>query len=355
MSETLREALPRVYGSLLPAFFDALAPEEPKATCHDCAMCPTAEPTPEVVHFRPDTKCCTYQPHLPNYLVGAILSDTEPAMAEGQRRVRAHIAGKVGVTARWLAPSRKRSALFRAARDASFGRSLTLRCPYYVDEAGGLCSIWRHRDSVCSTFFCKYAAGADGQAFWRALDAYLRGVERTLALHAVETLAPTLAEPRRPFDQMSLEELEDRPPTDADYASFWGEWQGREEAFYREAHALVAGLSREAFDQLVGAETPELAALEAALGRVRAPVLPRRLALDLYQPPVPVADGVIVSTYSKYEPIKLTPALYDVLRELRPEETVDAFRARMLRDHEVDVPEAMLLALHQLRVLIEPT
>ena len=208
---------------------------------------------------------------------------------------------------------------------------------------------------MCSTFFCKYAAGADGQAFWRALDAYLRGVERTLALHAVETLAPTLAEPRRPFDQMSLEELEDRPPTDADYASFWGDWQGREEAFYREAHALVAGLSREAFDQLVGAETPELAALEAALGRVRAPVLPRRLALDLYQPPVPVADGVIVSTYSKYEPIKLTPALYDVLRELRPEETVDAFRARMLRDHEVDVPEAMLLALHQLRVLIEPT
>ena len=355
MSETLREALPRVYGSLLPAFFDALAPEEPKATCHDCAMCPTAEPTPEVVHFRPDTKCCTYQPHLPNYLVGAILSDTEPAMAEGQRRVRAHIAGKVGVTARWLAPSRKRSALFRAARDASFGRSLTLRCPYYVDEAGGLCSIWRHRDSVCSTFFCKYAAGADGLAFGRALDAYLRGVERTLALHAVETLAPTLAEPRRPFDQMSLEELEDRPPTDADYASFWGEWQGREEAFYREAHALVAGLSREAFDQLVGAETPELAALEAALGRVRAPVLPRRLALDLYQPPLPVADGVIISTYSKYEPIKLTPALYDVLRELRPEETVDAFRARMLRDHEVDVPEAMLLALHQLRVLIEPT
>jgi pimeloyl-ACP methyl ester carboxylesterase len=354
MKETLRQALPRIYDRILPAFFDADAPEEPKATCHDCAMCPTAEATPGVIHFRRDTKCCTYQPHLPNYLVGAILADTEPAMAEGQRRVRAHIEGRVGVTARWLAPSRKRSALFRAARDASFGRTLTLRCPYYVDEAGGLCSIWRHRESVCSTFFCKYDAGADGQAFWRALNDYLRHVERALVLHVVDTLAPSLAEPPRPFDQMSLEELEDQPPTAADYASFWGAWQGREEAFYLEAHALVAGLSRDAFDRIVGAAPAELAAVEAALRRVREPVLPRRLALDLYQPPIEVPDGVIVSTYSKYEPIKLTPALFEVLRELRPDETVDAFRARLLRDHEVDVPEAMLLSLHQLRVLIEP-
>lgn len=76
--------------------------------------------------------------------------------------------------------------------------------------------------------------------------------------------------------------------------------------------------------------------------------------LNLYQPPLPVASGVIVSTYSKYEPIELTPALFDVLRELRADETVEAFRARLLRNHEVDVPEAMLLALHQLRVLVEP-
>ena len=49
--------------------------------------------------------------------------------------------------------------------------------------------------------------------------------------------------------------------------------------------------------------------------------------LDLYRPPVPVADGVMVGSYSKYEPIKLTPALFDVLRELRADETVTEFRA----------------------------
>ena len=38
---------------------------------------------------------------------------------------------------------------------------------------------------------------------------------------------------------MSLEELEDRPPTEDDYNSFWHEWRGREEAFYLATHELV--------------------------------------------------------------------------------------------------------------------
>jgi hypothetical protein len=61
-----------------------------------------------------------------------------------------------------------------------------------------------------------------------------------------------------------------------------------------------------------------------------------------------------VGTYSKYEPIKLTPALMEVLRELRADETVADFRARMKRDHEVDVPEEILLGLYQLRVIVPP-
>jgi Fe-S-cluster containining protein len=353
MSETLRQALPRVYERILPPFFDQPAPEEPKATCANCAMCPPKDPMPGVTYFRPDTKCCTYQPFIPNYLVGALLSDLDPAMAEGQRRARAHIQSRVGVTSRWLAPSRKRAALFRAARESSFGRTTLLRCPYLGPE--GLCTVWRHRESVCSTFFCKYDAGADGQAFWRAVDAYLRLVERELAHHAVMTIAPTLVEPPRPLDQMSLEELEDRPPTDEDYASFWGEWRGREEELYRATYDLVAGMSREDVERIVGAEPEELGALEAAARRLASPPLPERLVLDLYRPPVPVAAGVVVGSYSKYEPIKLSHDLFEVLRRLRADETVAEFRARMLRDHEVDVPEGLLVELHRLRVLIAPS
>jgi hypothetical protein len=186
------------------------------------------------------------------------------------------------------------------------------------------------------------------------VDAYLRLVERELAHHAVAQIAPSLMEPRRPLDQMSLEELEDRPPTDEDYASFWGAWQGREEELYRATFEVVAAMTPGDLERLVGADPEELRALTAAHQRIVTPPLPERLVLDLYRAPIPVDDGVVVGSYSKYEPIKLTPALFEVLRELRAGETVAEYRARILRDHQVDVPEAMLVELHRLRVLVEP-
>lgn len=348
--QTLRQSLPQIYAALLPAFFDTPAPEEKKATCDDCAMCAPrgAAPGDEVVYFRPDTKCCTYFPRLPNYLVGAVLRD--PEMAEGQRRLRARIAQRVGVTPRWLAPSRKYSLLHEASREASFGRSTALLCPYY-EANGGLCTIWKHREADCSTFFCKYTAGADGRFFWRNVDAYLRRVEAKLAAHAATVLAPASIEPPGPGPRITLEELEDRPPSA--YGARWGAWEGREDAFYVACHDLVAALSREDFERIT-AVPEELSALEASHQKLVKPTLPARLVLNTDEPPRPVEGGVLVPTYSKYEPIKLSPDLLEALRELGQGETVAETRARLLREHDADLPEEMLAALYQLRVLVEP-
>jgi Fe-S-cluster containining protein len=347
MSATLRQGLPAVYAPLLPAFFDTPAPEETKATCSACAMCPKdGAPDEGVVYFRPDTKCCTYFPRLPGYLVGAILRDGE--MAEGQRRIRARIAGRVGVTPRWLAPSRKYSLLFEASRESSFGRSRSMLCPYY-DDGGGLCTIWKHRESTCSTFFCKYVAGADGRAFWRSLDTYLRRLEARLSEHALRALAPDLVEPALPNGRLTLDELEDRPPSA--YADVWGAWAGREEELYVGAYEIVAALDREAFERVTHAGE-ELAAMEAALRCALAPELPERLVLSPHAPPVHLADGVLVDTFSTHEPVKVTPDLFEVLRAFGSGETVAEVRARLFREHEVELPDDMLIALYQLRVLV---
>jgi Fe-S-cluster containining protein len=352
MSAALRETFPSVYAGLLPSFFDLPAPEEKKATCDDCAMCqPAGAPPGEgVVYFRPDTKCCTFIPRLPNYLVGAILSDPEPGMEEGRRRVRARIAQRVGVSPRWLAPSRKYSVLHTAARVTSFGRSLMLRCPYYEPE-GGLCTIWRQRESDCSTFFCKYSAGAVGQAFWRSVNGYLRRVERALSEHAAATLDPSLGEPPGARGELTMEELEDRPPPAASYAAWWGAWEGREEAFYVACHDLVRGLGPGDVERLVGLDA--LAEVEAARRQLLSDALPERLRLNA--PVQTVADGVLVASYSRYEPIKLTEGLHEVLAELGPRETVAEVRARLLRDHGVELPDAVLLELHRLGVLVPIT
>ena len=65
-----------------------------------------------------------------------------------------------------------------------------------------------------------------------------------------------------------------------------------------------------------------------------------------------VADGVIVASYSRYEPIKLTEGLHEALGELGPKETVAEVRARLLRDHGLDLPELMLFELYRLGVLV---
>lgn len=233
MSETLRQMLPQIYHPLLPAFFDTPAPEEKKATCSTCAMCPPAggAAAEGAVYFRPDIKCCTYHPRLPNFLVGAVLRDESDEMAEGRRRIRAQIAGRIGVSPRWLAPSRRYTLLLRASREASFGRSTSLRCPYF-QENGGLCTIWRYREADCSTFFCKHVNGADGKIFWTDLDSYLRLVEARLSALALESLPVGPGESPAPNGQLSVEELEGRAPSAADYRSYWGEWEGREEELY---------------------------------------------------------------------------------------------------------------------------
>src|SRR5689334_16917323 len=99
MSASIRDTLSTSHRRVLPAIFDRPSVPESRATCDDCAMChkggASAGP---VVHFEPDVKCCTYQPALPNFLVGAILADDTGELEEGKRRVRERIATRVGVT-----------------------------------------------------------------------------------------------------------------------------------------------------------------------------------------------------------------------------------------------------------------
>jgi hypothetical protein len=351
MKETFRQALPPVYTGLLPAFFDSPRLEEPRTTCSNCAMLPPTDPVPGHIYFRPDAKCCTYQPNLPNYLVGALLVDPDPALAEGQRRVRAHIASRIGVTSRWLMPSHKTAILYEAAREAAFGRTSLLRCRYLSEEQS--CTVWRHRTGICHTYFCKFTSGPSAQTFWNALALYLTRVEAKLAIHAVKTLAPSLVQPSRLFHQLSLEDLEDMAPSDAQYASYWGEWSGREEAFYRAAHGVVAGLSSDEFNTIVGDAALNLEKVEAAFAEVGVPApLPERVVLCLNGEPRPAGNVVYLETFNALDPIKLPAPLFEILSDLRSDETLADFRARILRDRNVELPLELLDELCRVRVLL---
>ncbi|WP_242346081.1 hypothetical protein [Anaeromyxobacter terrae] len=359
----LRDALPALYRVLLGPPLDAEVPAETKATCARCAMLEEhcerpVRPVDGVPRFfRPDTKCCTFHPRLPNYLVGAILADDRPEAAEGRRRIEARVASRVGVTPEWLHPPRTFHLLYDASHRA-FGRSRALRCPYYAEESGG-CSIWAHRDAVCSTWFCQHASGADGRRMWMAVKELLSLVEVQLARRALlEVFPAALDEPpgRRAPSPVGPEELDGAPPPEAEHRAVWGPWAGREAELYRRCHAVVSGIGARELEAILGLDgTIARRQLARAVEAARSTALPPVLKLDPGATVQWLPDGsVALGGYSEHEAVALPGEAHALLVRFTGDATVAAVRARLRAELHADLDDAVLLELYRQRVLVEP-
>jgi hypothetical protein len=130
--------------------------------------------------FREELKCCAFVPELPNFQVGGLLSVPS---------VTRRIAEGVGVGPLGLARS---AAYAERSNRTEFGRDLELACPH-LDE--GACSIWLHREAICSTWFCRIDGGEAGKTFWLELRRSLQLLEKTLAAHCVSRVGWTPADP----------------------------------------------------------------------------------------------------------------------------------------------------------------
>jgi len=186
--QPLEGVLPAVYARLLPALAASKAPIEAEATCSHCAMCAPADSTARGrKYFSPNSKCCTYHPTLPNYLVGALLADQQAEFEEGRRRIGAVIQHRAGVTPHGILPPKATSAVYDAVTPGLFGRAESLLCPYF-NRGNGSCSIWQFREAVCSTFFCKFVHGGDGAEYWHGLKQVLIQAQTGLVQHALHQL-----------------------------------------------------------------------------------------------------------------------------------------------------------------------
>ncbi|XXY49127.1 hypothetical protein WME91_54880 [Sorangium sp. So ce269] len=357
------DSLPALYRGLLPAFFEREIPTETKATCASCAMCETscqsavAPVDGRSRLFRPDTKCCTFYPRLPNYLVGALLSDDDPSMAEGRRRVEAKLAARIGATPQWLKPPAKFDLLYTSSRRA-FGRSATLRCPYY-DVGPGSCTIWRYREAVCSTFFCKYVAGADGRKLWMSIKTFLSLVEIQLSRHALFRLHPEYIHHNRSRGEaesspLTVDQLDEEAPPEAEYRAMWREWTGREAEYYRACFDEVRELSAADLERFLGLDgTLEEAILDRLYGAAVSPELPEVLRFNPDATVQWLPDGsVALGAYSEYDAIGLPGEAYALLVEFTGQEPVSGVRRRLREQKQADLDEEVLLVLHRHRVLV---
>jgi len=280
MSHDSPSPFPPLYAAWMDELFAGPIPDEPRATCLDCAMCESADSysaSPERF-FHPATKCCTYLPELANYLVGRILADDDPAAAKGRASIEARINSGIAVAPFGLLSPPRFAQAYDNLSDDAFGREPGLRCPHYLDQEGGLCGIWKNRNSVCSTWFCKLERGAVALNYWDAARELLSAVEIDLARWLMLELSLNHAA-RGPLDANAFNDMADPDAR----RRIWGDWFGREREFYLACARLVDPLSWRDALAICGPETQTRARLaQEAYRRMTSDELPSRLKLGAF-------------------------------------------------------------------------
>lgn len=294
MGQNKTSPLPPLYAGWFDDLLGGDIPSETRATCSDCAMC-ESDATPKsrnVKFFNAQSKCCTYLPLLPNFLVGMILSDEDPAMAPGRATVERRLDAGLAVTPRGLEWPLKVRAQYTQAEPRAFGRAQSLRCPHYLSDQGGLCGIWKYRNSVCSTWFCKYVRGSVGREFWETAKQLLLAIEMELSrwcaiqLNLDESALGFLLSPLLVVGQLPILTLEEVDETVApeQQRKMWANWYGREREFYRACAELVSKLDGTEVLSICGPEVQVHARLlQKAYRNLVADEIPERLRVGSFK------------------------------------------------------------------------
>ena len=334
-------------------------PRETDATCDDCAMSANdGVAEKDRIFFNPETKCCTYIPMLPNYLVGRILADDDRNFASGRGTVEERLNTGIAVTPLGLGQPPSFRALYGHSSESLFGRSATLRCPHYVPAGGGRCGIWQHRASICATWYCKFVRGAVGSRFWQALHQLLSAVELCLSRWCVlelnignEALSHIIPNPRSQspkIDPLALDGTLDS----ALQRKLWGRWAERERDFYRECAKLVAQLSWENVLTVSGPDVKILAQLvQEAYAKLNSKQIPERLRVGPLQIISMSNERNWIVAHSLLDPLDLPNRLLEVLRYFDGRPTKDVLKA-IAAEHGIKLDASLIRKLTDFEVLV---
>jgi len=183
--------VPGIWRYMLPQnIFDFEAPAERRATCMDC-------PNIQSDGFRPDYRCCTYHPAVPNYALGFALETSL-----GRKPVEALIKNGYTLPEGSLHTPKEWIDYLADNKYEKFGKSEKVLC-HLLDKDTGYCTIYAFRNSVCSTFFCQHDHGKKGEYFWEQTQALVGQVEAVLCQWALEQAGFSVSNYMNTLDGMS--------------------------------------------------------------------------------------------------------------------------------------------------------
>ncbi len=351
--------LPSLYAAWMDEMLAGPIPRETDATCDDCAMTATnGIGENERIFFNPETKCCTYIPALPNYLVGRILADDDPNTAAGRATVQERLDAGIAVTPLGLGQPPGFQVLYGQSSESLFGRSATLRCPHYLTADGGRCGIWQHRASICATWYCKFVRGALGSRFWQTLNQLLSAVELCLSRWCVlkleigsEALSHIIPNPLRRTQQIDPLAL-DGTRDEFSQRKLWGRWAGGEGDFYRECAKLVAHLSWEDVLTISGPDVKILAGVvREAYAKLMSKQIPERLRVGPLQIIGMNDERSWIVAHSPLDPLDLPSQLLELLRYFDGRPTKDVLK-RIAAERGIELHASLIRQLTDFEVLV---
>lgn len=241
-----KHQLPRIYTQILPKRWLEVSILETKATCDDCAMSPK---------YSKNLKCCTFEPYLPNYIVGEIFAN-EDRYPEICQKLRDRIQRCEFVLPLGIVPHFKFQIEFNNRKSTDFGNRSDWICPYY-DTSAERCHIWRLRGAVCTSFYCKSDHGQKGLKYWDQVKDYLSLVEMTLA---EELLVDRGFSPRQISEQLGYFNKKTGSGSEKkqivlgclDWKKVWDGYEDDVEGFYIECRNRAQKWRRLDFRQALG-------------------------------------------------------------------------------------------------------
>jgi len=349
--------LPPLYRRWLRESLGGMAPKERLATCNECVMCAPAGTKATSRHFRPDAKCCTYWPRLANFSLGGVLSAGPQQGAEGIDRIRRQIASSGTATPLGLERPLSQQVLFGNLGADAFGKSKDLLCPYFV-SGKNLCSIYEHRNGVCSTWFCKYERGQLGLQFWQQLNELLGAVEVELAhwcvlelgldSKALRRLLFTATNPGGTHPGRNSEGADEQDTR----KQLWGQWFAREEEFYVECHRRVSAMTWKDVQTVAGVRSQliERLVLDSFAGLREPRPIPSRLRLGSFTMNPANDRGFELSTYSVYDGRRISRAVFELLPRFDGREVTEVLAE--IESTGVALDEALIQLLWDLQILV---
>ena len=346
--ERIQDNLPKLYSKFYPELFEKEIPSESLSTCSNCTMlCKGDRYNKHLLtkSFSPNSKCCTFQPRLPNYLIGALLSDKTSNFVEGQNRVKKRILNKISVSPLGVYSSKKFDLLYEQSKSLSFGLNSTLICPYYEKESGN-CTIWMYRETVCSTYFCKSVSGQSGYKFWESLKNLLFKIQINLSSYVIKVME--LEFPLK-YTGLSPEDVDDLPMSEENYKKMWKNWAGNEIEFYKKSFEIVNSLSKEDFETITEISQSDLFK-ELLINYEQMVVIPKLLKIN--------PELKLEKTMNRGYKIHLK--LIDLSFEL-PEKVIHAFDGNvsytsiityLFENEKIEIDDALIRTLYSYRILV---